>query len=199
MPIQEEENATNSEQEATGKRSPFFIAENQRVVQKKHFMQGSQMKNKHNKATKVIGRKDMRWRRNLVITCSICKNRRPKIGRLRNFTYAELQAATDGFSPKNYISEGGFGSVYRGELQGLKIAVKQHKNASLQEEKEFKFEVHVLSKARHKNLVRLFGSFSEGSRRLLVYEYVCCGSLDQHLSSKNEIKSKEPLYRYPLQ
>ncbi|KAH7536640.1 hypothetical protein FEM48_Zijuj03G0006000 [Ziziphus jujuba var. spinosa] len=59
--------------------------------------------------------------------CSKCRNRRPKIGWKKDFTYAELQAATDNFSQKNFLSEGGFGSVYKGELNGLKIAVKQHK------------------------------------------------------------------------
>lgn len=115
----------------------------------------------------------------------MCKNRRPKIGWKRSFTYAELQAATHGFADTNFLSEGGFGSVYKGEADGMKIAVKQHKNVSLQGEKEFKSEVHVLSKARHENLVMLLGSCSEGKHRLLVYEYVCNGSLDQHLSSKN--------------
>ncbi|KAL8154860.1 inactive protein kinase SELMODRAFT_444075-like [Apium graveolens] len=115
--------------------------------------------------------------------CSICKNRRPKAGWKRDFSYTELQEATDGFSDKNFLSEGGFGCVYKGKLKnGLQLAVKQHKDASLQGEKEFKSEVYVLSKARHQNLVMLLGSCSEGSHRLLVYEYVCNGSLDQHLS-----------------
>ncbi|WRX12335.1 Protein kinase domain - like 10 [Theobroma cacao] len=111
------------------------------------------------------------------------QNRRPKIGWMRDFTYAELQAATDGFHARNFLSEGGFGSVYKGVINGLKIAVKQHKyNASLQGEKEFKSEVQVLRKARHENLVMLVGSCSEGNHRLLVYEFVCNGSLDLHLS-----------------
>ncbi|XVF00129.1 hypothetical protein REPUB_Repub03eG0258400 [Reevesia pubescens] len=115
--------------------------------------------------------------------CLMCKNRRPRVGWMRDFTYAELQAATEGFNAKNFLSEGGFGSVYRGEINGMKIAVKQHKfNASLQGEKEFKSEVQVLRKARHENLVMLVGSCSEGNHRLLVYEFVCNGSLDLHLS-----------------
>ncbi|MBA0871174.1 hypothetical protein Goshw_022024 [Gossypium schwendimanii] len=122
--------------------------------------------------------------------CLICKNRRPKIGWMRDFTYAELQAATEGFNAKNFLSEGGFGSVYRGEINGMKIAVKQHKyNASLQGEKEFKSEVNVLRTARHENLVMLVGSCSEGNHRLLVYEYVCNRSLDLHLSKH----SRRPL------
>lgn len=114
--------------------------------------------------------------------CSICKNRRPKVRWKRDFTFSELHAATEGFSPKNFLSEGGFGSVFRGEIDGIKIAVKQHKNTSFQGEKEFKAEVQVLKKARHQNLVVLLGSCSEGNNRLLVYEYVCNGSLDQHSS-----------------
>ncbi|KZV43636.1 serine-threonine protein kinase, plant-type [Dorcoceras hygrometricum] len=119
--------------------------------------------------------------------CSFCKNRRPKIGLQRDFTYAELYEATDAFSPENYLSEGGFGFVFQGILkEGLKIAVKQHKAASLQGEKEFKSEVHVLSQARHQNLVMLLGSCSEESHRLLVYEYVCNGSLEKCLSNSDE-------------
>ncbi|KAI4323633.1 hypothetical protein L6164_023224 [Bauhinia variegata] len=68
----------------------------------------------------------------------------------------------------------------------MTIAVKQHKKASLQGEKEFKSEVNVLSKARHKNVVTLLGSCSEGNTRLLVYEYVCNGSLEQHLSKHSQ-------------
>jgi hypothetical protein len=194
LPFQGEDNAMNTEQETTGEKSSFSIAKNQESSPKEEFHARSpdeQQKEQGNKSDWTEWYEMEEEFDNYM--CSICQNRRPKIGLQRDFTYAELQAATDGFSQKNYLSEGGFGSVYRGELNGLKIAVKQHKNASLQGEKEFKSEVHVLSKARHQNLVRLFGSCSEGSHRLLVYEYVCHGSLDQHLSSKNEIKSKEPL------
>ncbi|PIN26608.1 Serine/threonine protein kinase [Handroanthus impetiginosus] len=115
--------------------------------------------------------------------CSICKNRRPKIGLHRDFTYKELHEATEGFSNENFLSEGGFGFVFKGKLKdGLKIAVKQHKPASLQGEKQFKSEVYVLSQARHQNVVVLLGSCVEGSHRLLVYEYVCSGSLEERLS-----------------
>ncbi|KAE8670635.1 hypothetical protein F3Y22_tig00112114pilonHSYRG00056 [Hibiscus syriacus] len=53
-------------------------------------------------------------------------------------------SCTEGFNDKNFLSEGGFGSVYKGEINGLKIAVKQYKyNASLQGEREFKSEVNA--------------------------------------------------------
>ncbi|XP_019155921.1 PREDICTED: proline-rich receptor-like protein kinase PERK3 [Ipomoea nil] len=120
--------------------------------------------------------------------CSLCQNKRPAAkpgGGKKDFTYAELEEATGGFLGENYLSEGGFGCVYKGKLKnGVKIAVKQHKNMmSLQGEREFKSEVDVLSRATHENLVMLLGSCSEGTHRLLVYEYVCNGSLNEHLSS----------------
>ncbi|CAK8564904.1 unnamed protein product [Lathyrus sativus] len=121
--------------------------------------------------------------------CSVCNNKRLKIDSKRDFSYLELYAATQGFSAKNFLSEGGFGSVYKGQLNGMIVAVKQHKSASYQGEKEFRSEVNVLRRARHENVVMLLGSCSEGNNRLLVYEYVCNGSLDQHLSEH----SRSPL------
>ncbi|XXG50736.1 hypothetical protein AAC387_Pa02g4679 [Persea americana] len=125
---------------------------------------------------------------NSVCPAPDCLNERPKIGWKRDFTYEELEVATEKFSDKNYISEGGFGSVYKGKLKnGLMIAVKQHKDASFQGEKEFKAEVHVLSKARHRNVVMLLGSCSQENHRLLVYEFVCNGSLDKHISRDSPV------------
>ncbi|XP_068658143.1 probable serine/threonine-protein kinase PBL5 [Aristolochia californica] len=115
-----------------------------------------------------------------------CGNARPKLGWKRDFTYDELRVATENFSNNNLISEDGFGFVYKGELMdGQKIAVKQYKHASLLGEREFKKELDVLSKARHKNVVMLLGACSERNHRLLVYEFVCNGSLDQHLSTNS--------------
>lgn len=183
---QEEEITTNTGRGKAEEKSHFPIVEDQASDHKESYKAGSQDESEqHSYKNDWIGdcQADEDFKNS---TCTVCKNQRPKIGWKRDFTYAELQAATDGFSAKNFLSEGGFGSVYKGELNGVKIAVKQHKNASFQGEKEFKSEVHVLSKARHENLVMLLGSCSEGRQRLLVYEYVCNGSLDQHLSSKKK-------------
>ncbi|XP_054813280.1 proline-rich receptor-like protein kinase PERK3 [Prosopis cineraria] len=116
--------------------------------------------------------------------CSVCKNKRPvEVGLWKkDFSYKELCKATQGFSQKNFISEGGFGAVYKADLSGMRIAVKKLNNESAQGEKEFKSEVNLLCKATHDNVVLLLGSCSEGKHRLLVYEYVCDGSLDQHIS-----------------
>ncbi|KAK8664341.1 hypothetical protein V6N13_084134 [Hibiscus sabdariffa] len=108
----------------------------------------------------------------------------------RWFTYAELELATGGFSQANFLAEGGFGSVHRGLLpDGQAIAVKQHKLASSQGDVEFCSEVEVLSCAQHRNVVMLIGFCIEDRRRLLVYEYICNGSLDSHLYGRH----REPL------
>lgn len=115
--------------------------------------------------------------------CSICQHKAPVFGKPpRWFSYAELERATDGFSQANFLAEGGFGSVHRGILPDCQtVAVKQHKLASSQGDLEFCSEVEVLSCAQHRNVVMLIGYCIEDKRRLLVYEYVCNGSLDSHL------------------
>jgi hypothetical protein len=100
----------------------------------------------------------------------------------QRYTYAELELATAGFAQANFLAEGGYGSVHRGILpDGQAVAVKQHKLASTQGDKEFCSEVEVLSCAQHRNVVMLNGYCVEGKRRLLVYEFICNSSLDSHL------------------
>lgn len=115
--------------------------------------------------------------------CSVCQHKAPVFGDPpRWFSYSNLELATDGFSQENFLAEGGYGSVHRGVLADSQVvAVKQHKLASSQGDREFCSEVEVLSCAQHRNLVTLIGFCVEDGRRLLVYEYVCNGSLDSHL------------------
>ncbi|KAI8553551.1 hypothetical protein RHMOL_Rhmol05G0025100 [Rhododendron molle] len=119
--------------------------------------------------------------------CSICQHKGPEFGKPPKwFTYMELEQATRGFSQANFLAEGGFGSVHRGVLpDGRVIAVKQYKLASSQGDREFCSEVEVLSCAQHRNVVMLIGFCVEDKRRLLVYEYICNGSLDSHLYGRN--------------
>lgn len=98
------------------------------------------------------------------------------------YTLRELEEATAGFAPENMIGEGGYGIVYRGVFtDGTKVAVKNLLNNRGQAEKEFKVEVEAIGRVRHKNLVRLLGYCVEGAHRMLVYEYVDNGNLDQWL------------------
>ncbi|XP_044491364.1 probable serine/threonine-protein kinase At1g01540 [Mangifera indica] len=100
----------------------------------------------------------------------------------RWYTLRELEAATNGLCEENVIGEGGYGIVYSGILSdGTRVAVKNLLNNKGQAEKEFKVEVEAIGRVRHKNLVRLLGYCVEGAYRMLVYEYVDNGNLDQWL------------------
>ncbi|XP_051132999.1 probable receptor-like protein kinase At5g18500 [Andrographis paniculata] len=98
------------------------------------------------------------------------------------FTLRDLELATNRFSKENVIGEGGYGVVYRGQLiNGTPVAVKKLLNNLGQAEKEFRVEVEAIGHVRHKNLVRLLGYCIEGTHRMLVYEYVNNGNLEQWL------------------
>ncbi|KAL8046795.1 hypothetical protein ABFX02_08G196800 [Erythranthe guttata] len=98
------------------------------------------------------------------------------------FTLRDLEVATNRFSSENVLGEGGYGVVYRGKLvNGTEVAVKKLLNNLGQAEKEFRVEVEAIGHVRHKNLVRLLGYCIEGVHRMLVYEYVNNGNLEQWL------------------
>ncbi|KAK8989627.1 hypothetical protein V6N11_064045 [Hibiscus sabdariffa] len=98
------------------------------------------------------------------------------------FSFSELKAITEDFSPSKKLGEGGFGAVYKGTFSdGRVVAVKQLSLASKQGKSQFIAEVATISAVRHRNLVKLHGYCIEGKRHLLVYEYLENKSLDQAL------------------
>ncbi|CAI5490646.1 unnamed protein product [Closterium sp. Naga37s-1] len=107
----------------------------------------------------------------------------------REFSYAELHAATGGFAPARVIGEGGFGTVYRGRMvlpaddgamRECDVAVKMMKDEQFidQELKSFKAEVAAMSALKHSNIVKLQGvAFDTEQSPLLVYEYIPGGDV----------------------
>ncbi|KAG8068009.1 hypothetical protein GUJ93_ZPchr0005g16059 [Zizania palustris] len=98
-------------------------------------------------------------------------------------SYADLDAATGGFSEGNLLGQGGFGHVYRGTLRGGReeVAIKKLRPGSGQGDREFHAEVEIISRVHHRNLVSLVGYCIYGDHRLLVYEYVPNKTLEFHL------------------
>ncbi|XP_010537625.1 PREDICTED: putative receptor-like protein kinase At1g72540 [Tarenaya hassleriana] len=108
---------------------------------------------------------------------------------LHIFTYKELETITQSFSKSNYLGEGGFGEVYKGFVDdslrtGLKaqpVAVKALKPDGGQGHREWLAEVIILGQLKHPHLVNLIGYCCEDEHRLLVYEYMERGNLEDHL------------------
>ncbi|KAL9400984.1 hypothetical protein Peur_004833 [Populus x canadensis] len=111
----------------------------------------------------------------------------------QTFTFRELATATKNFKPECLLGEGGFGRVYKGRLEstGQAVAVKQLDRNGLQGNREFLVEVLMLSLLHHPNLVNLIGYCADGDQRLLVYEFMPLGSLEDHLHDLPP--DKEPL------
>ncbi|XP_006448369.2 rust resistance kinase Lr10 isoform X1 [Citrus clementina] len=100
----------------------------------------------------------------------------------KRYSYPQIIAMTNHFTHK--LGQGGFGSVYKGQLQtGGLIAVKMLENSKFSAE-EFINEVSTIGRIHHVNVVQLLGFCSEGSKRALVYEYMPNGSLDRHIFPK---------------
>ncbi|KZV48766.1 inactive protein kinase [Dorcoceras hygrometricum] len=116
--------------------------------------------------------------------CSLCMNRNPLNGIKKRFTYAELQLATNGFCSENLFSNNGR-KIYLGVLNDQsKVLIREQHSATIKHP-EFNAEVQTLHDIRHENVTLFLGLCTEGPKRLLVYEYVCNGSLNKHLSEKN--------------
>ncbi|XP_072952835.1 serine/threonine-protein kinase PBL35-like isoform X2 [Typha angustifolia] len=111
---------------------------------------------------------------------------------LLQFTFQELKSATGNFRPDSILGEGGFGYVFKGWIEenstapakpgtGITVAVKSLKPDALQGHREWVAEVDFLGQVHHPNLVKLIGYCIEDDQRLLVYEFMARGSLENHI------------------
>ncbi|WRX17492.1 Protein kinase domain - like 10 [Theobroma cacao] len=105
------------------------------------------------------------------------------------FTHADILKATGNFSEDRILGQGGFGTVYRGVLpDGREVAVKKLQRDGIEGEKEFRAEMEVLSGNGfgwpHPNLVTLYGWCLDGLEKILVYEYMGGGSLEDLISDR---------------
>ncbi|KAL4628669.1 hypothetical protein ACB092_05G257000 [Castanea dentata] len=132
------------------------------------------MRKLHNQSLSFIGTK-----------CSLEGNELEDSSRhpdLSTFNLSCIVAATDNFSPTNKLGQGGFGSVFKGQLpNGQQIAVKRLSKSSRQGIEEFKNEVMLIAKLQHRNLVKLFGCCIQEEEKMLIYEYMPNKSLDSFI------------------
>ncbi|XVF48023.1 hypothetical protein PTKIN_Ptkin03bG0157200 [Pterospermum kingtungense] len=112
----------------------------------------------------------------------------PKLSRIGSvhLSMAQVARATRNFSSALQIGEGGFGTVYKAQLDsGQVVAVKRAKKEHFENLRtEFSSEVELLSKIDHRNLVKLLGYVDKGNERLIITEYVPNGTLRDHLDGQ---------------
>ncbi|KAJ6829912.1 putative serine/threonine-protein kinase PBL3 [Iris pallida] len=115
---------------------------------------------------------------------------------VKAFTFSELKTASRNFRPDSLLGEGGFGCVFKAWIDehtfaaakpgtGMVVAIKKLKPEGFQGHKEWLTEVQYLGQLHHPNLVKLIGYCSDGDNRLLVYEYMPKGSLENHLFKRS--------------
>ncbi|KAJ9169074.1 hypothetical protein P3X46_020542 [Hevea brasiliensis] len=112
------------------------------------------------------------------------------------FSYKEIAAATENFNPHCVLGEGGYGKVYRGYIEKIHqvVAIKQLDRNGKQGNREFFSELLMLSLVQNPNLVKLIGYCVDGDQRILVYEFLPNGSLENHLLNLDP--GKKPLDWY---
>ena len=107
--------------------------------------------------------------------------------RYRKYTIEEIEDATEYFDEKYKIGEGGYGPVYKCDLDQTPVAVKALHTDAAQGRSQFKQEVEVLSCMRHPHMVLLLGACPEGG--CLVYEFMSNGSLEDRLFQQGDSPS----------
>ncbi|GKD38427.1 MDIS1-interacting receptor like kinase 2-like protein [Tanacetum coccineum] len=135
---------------------------------------------------------------NQQILPEIPKSQREEGGKFFSITsfdgqamYDEIINVTNDFDDAYCIGIGGYGTVYKAELQpnNLVAVKKLHSSSENGDHIGFLNEVRALTSIRHKNIVKLYGYCYHARHSFIIYEYLEKGSLKSLLSS--DITAKE--------
>ncbi|KAE8671623.1 B3 domain-containing transcription repressor VAL2-like isoform X1 [Hibiscus syriacus] len=118
----------------------------------------------------------------------------PPCESLRNFSHEEIATACDHFSSDRCTSEGLSSVLYKASFGDDASSSKKFEatvtnlHPSSQGLREFIHQVNALASLQHKNLCKLLGYHARDNleQRMLVYERLFHGSLDQHLYGRSD-------------
>lgn len=101
---------------------------------------------------------------------------------LLNLTFADLLQATSNFNKDTQIADGGYGPTYKALLPGgFQVLIKVLFEGGPLNDYEKVAQLEALGKIRHPNLIALVGYCLVGEERLLLYEFMEKGDLQQRL------------------
>ncbi|CAI9100877.1 OLC1v1038064C1 [Oldenlandia corymbosa var. corymbosa] len=118
---------------------------------------------------------------------------------LKCFSFSDLKKATRNFRRDTKLGEGRFGGVFKGWIDensltatksrtGIHVAVKKIDLEDSEGSREWLAEVNYLGQLCHPHLIKLIGYCLEGEHRLLVYDYMPRGSLENHLFRRSNLQ-----------
>ncbi|CAL5079248.1 unnamed protein product [Urochloa decumbens] len=101
--------------------------------------------------------------------------------------FDDIIRATENFSDSYIIGSGGYGTVYKAQLQGGRLVAVKKLHPSEEEmnnERRFLSEIEVLTKIRHRSIVKLYGFCSHSRYKFLVCDYIDRGNLHDTLENE---------------
>ena len=112
----------------------------------------------------------------------------------------ELRVATKDFSEDFIISNGRFGLVYKARLSnGVTVAIKRLDPDAFKGSREFCTEMVTLGMLHHPKIIKILGYCMNGSDRLLIYEFIRNGCLDQWLQQEQNVATPTWSWRTRIQ